>query len=330
MDRSTLPLITIGIPVFNGAATIERSISSVQAQTWGGPLEILVVDDGSTDRTPTILEALRAADPQIKIIRHNKNLGRPAARNTILNNASGEFLAWLDADDEWHREKLEYQMEAFAAQREVFGNDVITMCPFEWRWSGRQKGRLVNPRITDDNLRDFLSGDLGAYLWSMLGPTETFTRTGSFDEKLPRLQDLDFMIRFAERGGKVITTRKNIPLCIYHKTDDSKSGRAVKDSLDHIWNKHRTSFEKYGKKFSLSCRRKHTKLIARHSLANREILYGTYHKILSVLLKIQLLLDSVDRKWIRRKNENLTSSDMKLGDSTEKVSNLTMIRPPPE
>jgi glycosyltransferase involved in cell wall biosynthesis len=280
--------ITVGLPVYNGEATIVRAISSVQGQSWTGPLEILVVDDGSTDGSREIVEQLAEADPRIRLIVHGTNRGRPCARNTILENATGAYLAWLDADDEWYPDKLSLQMRSLASAKGRLGEDVIAMCSFHWKWHD-QPERLVRPHITGDNLRDFLSGDLGAYLWSMLGPTSAFVRTGKFDGSLPRLQDLDFMIRYAERGGKVISADTDVPLCIYNKTDDSRSGRVVEQSLNLIWTKHRATFDRYGQRFALKCRRRHYKLIARHNFANKERMQGSYFKIMAAAAKLRLL-----------------------------------------
>ena len=90
----TIPVSVI-IPVFNGEATIRRCVESVLAQT-ARPREIWVIDDGSTDRTPTIL---REFGERIRVLTR-ANAGRSAARNTGLREARGELAAFLDADDD--------------------------------------------------------------------------------------------------------------------------------------------------------------------------------------------------------------------------------------
>ena len=266
MTALPAPTLTIGIPAFNEEKALERSIASVQQQSWAGDLEILVVDDGSTDGTVALVEQLREKDPRIRLVRHERNCGRPFARNTILQEARGKFLTWLDADDEWYPHKLSSQFEAlYEAMAQLDTTKIICMCPFHWQWAHAGRMRSVVPDVEGDHLRKFLDGKLGAYLWSMLGLTETFRSVGLFDEKLPRLQDLDFLIRYAKSGGALVTTKTQEPQCIYYKTDQNRSGRVVAQSLMHIWGKHRPLYQQYGRGFARWCRNRHFALASRHS-----------------------------------------------------------------
>src|SRR5215472_10802511 len=89
--------VSVVIPVFNEAGVVRRAIGSVLTQELA-PLEIIVVDDGSTDATPSVLGTF---GDRIRVLRQ-ANAGAAAARNTGAAAASGEYLAFLDADDEWH------------------------------------------------------------------------------------------------------------------------------------------------------------------------------------------------------------------------------------
>ncbi len=102
------PLVSVIIPAYNAAGTISATLESVRAQTYA-PLEIIVVDDGSTDATPSILKAVAAEEPRLRIIRQ-QNAGVARARNRALAEAQGEWIATIDADDIWHPEKLERQI----------------------------------------------------------------------------------------------------------------------------------------------------------------------------------------------------------------------------
>lgn len=86
------------IPVFNGAATVERAVRSVLGQS-DPDLEVICVDDGSTDETLAVLRGVD--DARVQVVAHGENEGISAARNTALGAASGEFVAFLDADDCW-------------------------------------------------------------------------------------------------------------------------------------------------------------------------------------------------------------------------------------
>jgi teichuronic acid biosynthesis glycosyltransferase TuaG len=101
-------LVSIVIPAFNAARFIGEAIGSVQSQTYG-TWEMIVVDDCSRDDTCTIVEGLAAADPRIRLVRRKENGGPAAARNTALDAATGQYVAFLDSDDVWLPRKLERQ-----------------------------------------------------------------------------------------------------------------------------------------------------------------------------------------------------------------------------
>jgi glycosyltransferase involved in cell wall biosynthesis len=105
------PLVTAVIPCFNAVATLDRAIASVRAQSYPN-LEIIAVDDGSRDDT---LALLRRQEPLGVRVIAQANGGAPVARNTGIAAARGEFLAFLDADDEWHPDKLAQQLKILTA-----------------------------------------------------------------------------------------------------------------------------------------------------------------------------------------------------------------------
>lgn len=99
-------MVSAVIPVYNGEATIQRALDSIAAQTKP-PREIVVVDDGSTDSTCTLLQSWRANSTIPVVELRQRNQGEAAARNAGLRAAQGEFVAFLDSDDAWHPRKLE-------------------------------------------------------------------------------------------------------------------------------------------------------------------------------------------------------------------------------
>src|SRR6202048_5145729 len=101
-------LVSVIIPAYNEAATVERTISSVRNQTYSD-LEVLVVDDGSTDETAAIVQRLADMDHRITLLRKS-NGGLVSARNYGVAHAGGEFIAPIDADDLWHPDKIKKQM----------------------------------------------------------------------------------------------------------------------------------------------------------------------------------------------------------------------------
>jgi glycosyltransferase involved in cell wall biosynthesis len=107
--------ISVVIPCFNSATTIERALRSVEHQTAKSH-EVLVVDDASSDNTVSVVEQYaRTSSLNIRVIKQSVNGGPSVARNAAWNEAAGEFLAFLDADDQWHPQKLELQLNAMLA-----------------------------------------------------------------------------------------------------------------------------------------------------------------------------------------------------------------------
>jgi glycosyltransferase involved in cell wall biosynthesis len=110
----TSPLISCIVPVFNGERYLGETLESILAQTHR-PIEIIVVHDGSTDGTARVTAGY---DERVRYLKQD-NAGPAAARNLGLDAARGDFVAFLDADDLWHAEKLERQMACFETRPEL-------------------------------------------------------------------------------------------------------------------------------------------------------------------------------------------------------------------
>ena len=111
------PLVSVVIPVFNGASYVAKAVQSVQDQTMRD-VEIIVVDDGSTDGTQEILMELERAATDIRMV-SQEHQGSSVARNTGIERARGDFIAFLDCDDVWLPEKLAKQLDYFEKHPEV-------------------------------------------------------------------------------------------------------------------------------------------------------------------------------------------------------------------
>ncbi|PDT22278.1 glycosyltransferase family 2 protein [Rhizobium hidalgonense] len=108
--NSDQPLVSVVIPAFNASTYIERTLRSAMRQTYTA-LEIIVVNDGSTDDTAKLVEQTAMSDSRINLL-STPNRGVAAARNTGIEASSGRFVAFLDADDLWHPTKIEKQVNA--------------------------------------------------------------------------------------------------------------------------------------------------------------------------------------------------------------------------
>jgi glycosyltransferase involved in cell wall biosynthesis len=103
------PLVSVIIPAYNAETFVEKTLKSVLSQTYKN-LEVLVVDDGSEDRTTEIVKAIAQQDRRV-ILLHQKNLGVAAARNSGIQKSKGEFIAPIDADDIWYPQNIEKQVQ---------------------------------------------------------------------------------------------------------------------------------------------------------------------------------------------------------------------------
>ena len=194
---SNSPKISVIIPTHNRAHLIGRSIQSVFNQTYQD-FEIIVVDDGSTDNTSEVIKKYQKKDNRIKYIRHEKNKGGSAARNTGIKAARAEYIAFQDSDDEWLPKKLKNQMEVFKDAPSRVGIVYSDM----WRITGNKKRYFYSPKIMPkhkiiyEQALDYGVSDIG--IQTSLIKKEVFAKAGMFDEKFPRFIDLEFFIRLSK------------------------------------------------------------------------------------------------------------------------------------
>jgi glycosyltransferase involved in cell wall biosynthesis len=190
------PSVSVIVPTYDYARYLPRALDSVRAQSEP-PFEIVVVDDGSTDETPAVLR--RYAD-QVRVLRQ-PHRGPAAARNAGVAAARGDLVAFLDADDEWHRDKLARQVTLFMERPSVgavgCANQVI-----ERDGAVLRTRYFPNPshdpteRLRQVALRERWVGSScsGAVL-----PRRVLEDVGGFDERLDAAEDWDLWLRVAAR-----------------------------------------------------------------------------------------------------------------------------------
>lgn len=191
------PLVSIVIPAFNAEDTIGRAIESVLAQTYR-PIEIVVADDGSTDRTPEIVASWR--DHGIRLLRLAAQRGVSGARNAGIAAARGELVALLDSDDAWLPLKLEKQVAAIRADP----NLVFVACAAkEFSPTGKYLGDLYKGRrpVTGiDGWKSLLARNTVATP-SVLTWRDRLIESGGFDESLRVCEDQEMWIRLSCQGA---------------------------------------------------------------------------------------------------------------------------------
>lgn len=124
MTDTTPPLVSVIVPMFNAADTLERAIDSALAQEFAGGIEIIAVDDLSRDDTCARVEALYGADPRVRLLRQERNQGPSAARNAAMAAARGTWIALLDADDLWLPGRLAALL-AHAEEGDLIADDLL-------------------------------------------------------------------------------------------------------------------------------------------------------------------------------------------------------------
>lgn len=186
--------VSVVMPVFNRAHLAPRAIRSVLTQTFGN-LELLVIDDASSDALDEAVAEID--DSRVRYIRRHTNGGGSAARNTGIAAARGEFVAFLDSDDEWSPEKLERQVELFINSTDTrLGAASCGMTAIDSNGEVQHHRQTLSGDVYEQLLR--LSGARGT--GSCLITTRQAIEAGvRFDESLKAFQDRDFLLQIARR-----------------------------------------------------------------------------------------------------------------------------------
>jgi glycosyltransferase involved in cell wall biosynthesis len=187
------------IPTYNRAGVLDAAIRTVLAQTYES-VEIIVVDDGSTDDTSTVISNY---DDRIRYHRFDENRGANAARNKGIELATGEFIAFLDTDDRWEPEKLERQVTAFRNASSQCGL-VYTGIERQDR-EGNFLDQRISPTVSNPSRRLLLGNFVGTFS-AILVSQSVFSEIGRLDETLPSWQDWEFYIRVADRFQFVLVS----------------------------------------------------------------------------------------------------------------------------
>jgi len=180
--------ISVVIPVYNAENTIYTTLNSIKSQT-GGHFEIIVVNDGSTDNSLVEVYAFRKAHPQLCMIIIDKmHEGVSATRNTGLRVATGDYIAFLDADDEWHPEKTTKQL---AVLKEVADADFVGCLykPHPVRSSSKSF-----PHITEVTSRDLLFKNF-FQTSTVIMKRKVFSAVGYFEKTISYGEERNYFLR---------------------------------------------------------------------------------------------------------------------------------------
>jgi glycosyltransferase involved in cell wall biosynthesis len=206
------PRVSVVVPTYGRLAFLPRALDSILAQTFDD-LEVVVVDDGSPDGTAAFVAG--HTDPRVRLVRHERNRGLAAARNTGVRAARAPFVAFLDDDDLWLPEKLERQVPLLEAGAAV----VHTLV-----WVADGDGNVLE-RPSERGFRLFREVAAAGYPYHWLLRRSSFqinsfavARTalddaGGFDERLGALADLDLVHRLRRRHELVLVDEPLVKYC---------------------------------------------------------------------------------------------------------------------
>jgi glycosyltransferase involved in cell wall biosynthesis len=209
------PLVTIILPVYNGELYLQETLDSIREQDYRN-LELIAVNDGSTDQSLDIL-----TDAQPDILLNVDNGGVAKARNIALQNASGEYICFIDQDDLWHRDKTAVQVNAMMAdpthmygicQQQYFvseGDILPAWCKQRWL-DEPQEGLLPSALIIRQKFAK---------------------KFGLFDESMPVTSDIDMFFRLRDKSVPFFNIQKPLLRRRVHKFNQSSDTKMIRSEI---------------------------------------------------------------------------------------------------
>jgi glycosyltransferase involved in cell wall biosynthesis len=200
-----MPTISIIIPAYNAATTILETIASVQQQTFSD-FELIVINDGSTDRTLELLQNIK--DERLRIFSY-ENGGLSTARNRGISHANGEFIAFLDADDLWTTDKLELQLAALQQHPEA--GVAYSWTYFMDEKEGSRSFHPCEPVFFEGNVyAKLLVGDFIYNGSNTLIRRQAIDAVGEFDPEINPCADWDYWVRLAAQWNFVVVPKHQV------------------------------------------------------------------------------------------------------------------------
>lgn len=224
-------VVTVVVTTFNAAAFVERTLSSVAAQSYR-TFECIVVDDGSADGTAAIVREFCARDARFRLVEttHGGVPGR--TRNLGCREAKGEYLAFLDHDDFWHPEKLARQVEAYRVTPDAA---FVHTARERWRALGAPPAPApvgsARPKI--QSFRRALGQACRVTYSSVMTTRLAFIESGGFDESLRAVEDYDLFLRLARRR-RIVRLGKRLTFVYEHGENLSRSKPTMVDGLKRL------------------------------------------------------------------------------------------------
>ncbi len=301
-------LVSVIIPSHNREKYLERSVRSVLNQTYDN-IEVIIIDDNSIDNTENLINLLQQEDKRILYIRHETNKGAQAARNTGIYASKGEWIAFLDSDDEWLPKKIEKQL-SYASE---FDASVVY-----------SEAYLRDDNLQNNEMKLFgippFSGDIYKNLLANPGPMyqgllvrkSCFEKISYLDETIVSYQEWDTSIKLAKYYNFIFIAE---PLYIYYKNINNSISTDIKRDIQgylQILTKYHDEIDKVAGKNSLI---KHYLIIAKKYYSTGEYNHSSlyFKKAAQNSLSLRRLKYNLQAQFaIRNLNPNILDINILL------------------
>ena len=271
MDKRKSPRVSVIIPVYNRAHTLGRAVQSVLKQTFRD-FEIIVVDDGSRDATMPTVEGFH--DSRVRFLRHEQNRGAAAARNTGIRVARGEYLAFLDSDDEWLPEKLSDQI---ALLEDPAAGCLLSCSGFFTVVHGSEREYLP-ARVSSWSRRLHWICDISPGT-TLVVHRDCLLKVGLLDEEFRRYEDWDWMLRLSTVYELVVVEK---PLARVYR-GPLPAADLVEVSTSRFLSKHDEEFRAIGRYYRHRVMSKHWLGLAYWFYRERRLLQGNRYLLKAFL-----------------------------------------------
>jgi teichuronic acid biosynthesis glycosyltransferase TuaG len=244
--ETRINLVSIIMPAYNASKTISEAIESVMLQEYSN-WELIIVNDGSTDNTLSIIKSFLFIDDRIKLINLVVNEGLPNARNKAINIAQGKYITFLDSDDKWLSNKLKVQVLFHQ------NNPLVKVSHTKFKMFN-EKGFIERPFgfISDSVYKkrgslfpQFLYKNVIGILTVMIDK-ELVEEAGGFDDKLWGLEDQDFWIRVSQKNNNFGFINETLALYRISSEGMMKNLYKYKKAYKILINKHADLIDKHG------------------------------------------------------------------------------------
>lgn len=287
-------LVSVIIPLYNRENTIQRAVDSVLNQTYTD-IEVLVVDDGSTDHSVLMLHKY-IDDDRVKVFCQKQNRGANAARNRGIREAKGEYIAFHDSDDAWVPDKLEKQLKCM----ETENYDVCFSSFKRFFTNSSQVVPDISEQLSSIVVRERLKTGNVVGTPTLVVHRNVVKAIGMFDEEMPRLQDYEYAIRIAKKFDFGFV---NEPLVMEYQTEGCISSNQE------------------------SLHRAYALLLKKHSdFLNIEYIWGEYLKTGNEVTNRDIDWTELDKAIVNITDGNSNCSDVRLYKITAQCFNERYLR----